>query len=89
MVAKPGSVHLDRFDPKNAALPRYEGLDPATYHDGLSEPLHEHVSRHMARRDYVWQDDLVELSTEEMGEKQMAAMAQALAAKAQALLAEA
>ena len=87
MAAKPGSVNLSRHDPADTTLPRYEGLDPATYYDGLSEPLHEGVRNHIARTEWPWQPDLAELATQEKGERLLDAMARGLAAKAEALLA--
>ena len=61
----PDAVQLDKYDPAATTLPRYEGLDPATYYDGLPEEMRERVRTHMARTEWEWQDDLVERVTAE------------------------
>jgi creatinine amidohydrolase len=86
LAARPGSVDVSRFDPNGTKLPRYEGLNPATYYVGLSEELHEHVRTHMARTEWPWSPDLAEVSTAELGERQLDAMATGLAEQAEALI---
>ncbi|MFC1452054.1 creatininase family protein [Verrucomicrobiota bacterium] len=86
MAARPESVDLKRYDPANTALPRYEGLDPATYHDGLPEESQEHVRQHMAATEWQWDPDLADRATREAGERQLDAVAKALAERASGLL---
>ena len=60
VAAARGMVRLDLFDPAATRLPRYEGLDPNTYCQGLSPAQHERVHAHMARTEWPWAEDLVE-----------------------------
>jgi creatinine amidohydrolase/Fe(II)-dependent formamide hydrolase-like protein len=87
MAARPGSAKLDRFDPGQTRLPRYEGLDPETYSDGFSAALQEHVRRHMTATKYPWEADLARVATEAVGRQHLEAMAQELARRAGELLA--
>ena len=65
LVAKPEAVFLDRYDPANTRIPKYDGCEPAHYYAGLSPELHEPVRAFMAREHFSWQSDLVEKVTPE------------------------
>jgi len=58
LVARPEAVFLERFDPADTRIPKYECCDPARYCAGLSTELHESVRAFMARDDFAWQPDL-------------------------------
>ena len=82
-----GLVRLDRFDPQATRLPRYEGLDPATYYDGLSEEHHDKVRMHMARTEWLWEEDLVDqVLVPGLPEALLQLAAENLAARAKELL---
>ncbi|MCX7016543.1 MAG: creatininase family protein [Candidatus Sumerlaeota bacterium] len=87
IAAARGKQRLDRFDPRATRLPRYEGLDPATYYDGLSEENHERVRAHMARAEWPWEADLVDqVLIPGLPEALLQNAAENLAAKAKELL---
>lgn len=65
MAADPGTVHLDRFDPEDTLLPKYEGCDPWLYGRGLSEEAQAAVHKFMAREHYEWSPDLAQIVTPE------------------------
>lgn len=86
MAARPGSVYLDRFDAEDTKIPRYEGLIPATYTEGLPEGMHENVRVHMERRVWQWHPHVARLPSEEIGNKLLNMMAESLAEQALTLL---
>ena len=65
LAAEPDAVFLDRYDPANTRIAKYEGCEPAHYCSGLSEKLHEPVRAFMAREHFPWQQDLAEKVTPE------------------------
>ncbi|MCD6359577.1 MAG: creatininase family protein [Armatimonadetes bacterium] len=79
MAACPDCVHLDRYDPEDTLLPRYEGCDPELYSRGLSEEATEAVHRFMAREHYEWNPDLVAQVTPEAARRHFDIICDALA----------
>ncbi len=65
MAADPDAVHLDRYDPEDTLLPKYENCDPCLYARGLSEEAQAAVHKFMAREHYEWSPDLAEKVTPE------------------------
>ncbi|MFW5867088.1 MAG: creatininase family protein [Armatimonadota bacterium] len=65
MAAEPDAVHLDRYDPEDTLLPKYENCDPWLYARGLSEDAQAAVHAFMAREHYEWSPDLAETVTAE------------------------
>ncbi|MGD8240840.1 MAG: hypothetical protein PVH68_19980, partial [Armatimonadota bacterium] len=88
IAAAPDAVHLERFDADATALPRYEGLDPETYKEGLSSEAHEGLERHMARTHWEWDPELPDRATPEAARQVVDAIADGLAAKVNELLAD-
>lgn len=68
MAADPDSVHLDRYEPEDTLLPKYEHCDPWLYARGLSEEAQARVHQFMAREHYEWSPDLAEKVTPEAAE---------------------
>ncbi len=87
MGAAPDAVHLERFDASATALPRYEGLDPETYKEGLSAEAHEGLERHMARTQWDWDPELPVKATPEAAQQVVDTIAAGLAEKVEELLA--
>lgn len=85
-AAQPGIVDLSRFQGGTVPLPRYPGLDPATYYDGLSEEQHESVRQHIARTEWTWHPDFEKNYDPQRGQRQLEAIAEVLADKARELL---
>jgi len=79
LAAEPRAVHLDRHDPAQTLLPKYEGCDPALYCQGLSEQHHEAVRQFMALEHYRWQEDLAQVVTPEAAWELLDAVCDALA----------
>lgn len=65
LAARPEAVFLNRFDPANTRIPKYEGCKAAHYSDGLSPELHEPVRAFMARGHFSWQPHLAAKVTPE------------------------
>ncbi len=65
MAAEPDAVHLDRYDPDDSLLPKYEECDPELYGLGLSEEAQASVREFMAREHYSWSPDLAKVVTPE------------------------
>jgi len=69
MAAQAEAVHLDRYDPEDTLLPKYDGCDPELYSAGLTEESRESVQKFMAREHYEWDPDLAEKVTPEAARK--------------------
>ena len=65
LAADSRAVFLERYDPRDTKIPKYEGCDPGLYCRGLSVGLHAAVHAFMAREHYEWQPDLAQVVTEE------------------------
>jgi len=65
LAVAPDAVFLDRYDPANTRIAKYEGCHPEHYCRGLSEELHGPVRAFMAREHFRWQADLAERVTPE------------------------
>ena len=79
LIAEPRAVKLDRYDPKDTLIPKYDDCDPELYCQGLSEQHHDSVRRFMAREHYDWQEDLTEVVTPESAQAFFDGMCDALA----------
>ncbi len=64
LAAEPKAVYLERYDPRDTKIPKYDGCDPTLYCKGLSAGLHDAVREFMAREHYQWQTDLADVVTE-------------------------
>lgn len=84
MAPHPDLVHLDRYDPEDTLLPKYEGCDPELYSRGLSEEATEAVHKFMAREHYVWDADLPEKVTPEAARRHFEIVCDALAEEVRA-----
>jgi len=71
MAADPAAVHLDRYDPEDTLLPKYENCDPWLYARGLSEESQAAVHTFMAREHYSWSPDLADKVTPESAQALM------------------
>ncbi|NQU42421.1 creatininase family protein [bacterium] len=89
MAAAPETVRLDLFDPQATTLPRYEGLDPAVYADGLPDEQHRLVAGHISRTNWTWDADLAEKANAPgIAEKSVRLAAEVVAQEVEAALAE-
>ena len=79
MASDPDCVHLDRFDPEDTLLPKYESCDPELYSRGLSAEATESVHTFMAREHYEWDADLVEKVTPEAARRHFDMVCDAMA----------
>ncbi|MEA3401860.1 MAG: creatininase family protein [Armatimonadota bacterium] len=74
MAADPATVHLDRYDPEDTLLPKYDSAggaacDPWLYSRGLTPESREAVFRFMAREHYEWDPELAEKVTPEAAQR--------------------
>lgn len=88
MVADAAAVHLDRYDPEDTLLPKYEGCDPWLYSRRLSPKAREAVFNFMAREHYTWYPDLVEKVTPEAAQALFDEVCDRLADEVRAWMAE-
>ena len=79
MVCNPECVHLDRYDPEDTLLPKYEGCDPELYARGLSAEATEAVHQFMAREHWEWDPDLVAKVTPEAARRHFDMICDAMA----------
>lgn len=84
MAPYPELVHLDRYDPQDTLLPKYEGCDPELYSRGLNEEATAAVHKFMAREHYVWDADLAEKVTPEAARRHFEMVCDALAEEVRA-----
>ncbi len=87
MAAGANYVHLDRFDPEDRQLPKYDGCDPELYSRGLSADATEAVHKFMAKELYDWDADLVEKVTPEAARRHTEMTCDAIAADLRAWMA--
>lgn len=88
LVARPGSVDLGRFDAQATRLPKYEGLDPAPYQEGLSESGAGDVERHMRETTWRWDPTIPAQVTPEADEEAVQISVRGLVEAVQAKAAE-
>lgn len=86
MTACPELVHLDRYDPQDTLLPKYQGCDPELYSRGLSAQATAAVHEFMAREHYVWEPDVPQQVTAEAARRHFDLMCDALAEEVRAWL---
>lgn len=79
LASDPDCVHLDRYDPEDTLLPKYEGCDPELYARGLSAEATESVHKFMAREHYEWDADLVAKVTPEAARRHFDMVCDAMA----------
>ncbi len=79
MAPNPDCVHLDRYDPEDRVLPKYEGCSPELYSRGLSAEATESVHKFMARELWDWDADLVEQVTPEAARRHFDMICDAMA----------
>lgn len=68
LAADPNAVHLDRFDPEDTLLPKYEGCDPWLYSRGLSHEARRAVIDFMEREHYRWNPELASVVNKDSAE---------------------
>ncbi len=88
MASRPGTVHLDRYDPEDTLLPKYPGCDPWLYSRGLSDEARKSVFRFMAREHYEWDADLATKVTPEAAQALLDELCDKLADELRAWMAE-
>lgn len=64
-AAEPRAVHVERYDPEDTLLPKYEGCNPVFYSRGLSRNAAKEVENFMALEHYQWFEGLAEKVTPE------------------------
>jgi creatinine amidohydrolase len=88
-AAVPEHVQLDKFDAGATKLPRYEGLEPAVYADGLPDNLRDKPRGHMSRTDWDWEPDMVaKVTADDVARRVLESSIEMLAQKALSLLKE-